>query len=162
MVEHLTLNQGVALGLIAASGKVAKIVGVVDVILQRAVRLEREMAGNDPADRVAAFVRQADDPQPLPVCVCIVAQLRNDRGEVFRADGLHVADAIAAVDVEADDQKTVDHGPGTVVDRQPAEHVGEGEVAVADSRGHRVAFDRRSILKAYGAELNHEPYSFLL
>ena len=64
----------VALGLIAASGKVAKIVGVVDVILQRAVRLEREMAGNDPADRVAAFVRQADDPQPLSVGVGVFAQ----------------------------------------------------------------------------------------
>ena len=149
----------VALGLIAASGKVAKIVGVVDVILQRAVRLEREMAGNDPADRVAASVRQADDPQPLSVGVGVFAQEGEDRAEVALADGLHVTDALAAVDLEADHQESADLGPRAVEHCLPAVHVGEGEVAVADARGHGITLDDRPVFKAHGFEFNHLPYS---
>ena len=151
----------VALGLVAAPGEVAQVVGVVDVVLERAVRLEGEEPDVHAADHLAPLVRQADDAQALPVGVGVRAQRRDERGEVPLADGLHVADLLAAVDPEADHQESVDLGPGAVVDLLPAVHVGEGEVAVADSRGHRIAFDRRSILKAYGVEFNHEPYSFL-
>ena len=76
-------------------------------------------------------------------------------GEIPLADWLHIADAFAAVDVESDDQESVDLGPCAAVDVQPTEHVGEREVAVDDARGHGVAFDAGAVSDADGVELDH-------
>ena len=149
----------VALGLVTASGEVTQVVGVVDVILQRPVRFEGEMAGVYPANRFAPLVRQADDPQPLSVGMCVFAQAGDDGSQIARADGLHIADAFAAVDLETDHQESVDLGPRTVEHLLPAVHVGEGEVAVADARRHGIAFDERPVFEAHGLEFNHGSYN---
>ena len=93
----------------------------------------------------------------VAVGVGVFTQLREDRPEVARSDRLHVADAFAAVDLEADHQESPDFGPRTVVDRLPAVHVGEGQVAVADARRHRIALDDAAVFETDGMELNHEP-----
>ena len=145
----------VAFGLVPASREVAQVVGVVNVIFHPAVGFEREQPGVHVANHLAPLVRKPDDAQPLSVRMGIFAQEGEDRAEVALADGLHVTDALAAVDLEADHQEAVDHGPGTVVHRLPAVHVGEGEVAVADARGHGIALDGLFILEAHGFEFNH-------
>ena len=145
----------VALGLVAASREVAQVVGAVHVVLQRTVRFEGELPGVHAADRFAALVREADDPEPLPVGVGVLAQQGDDRTEVALAHGLHVADPFAAVDMEPDDEEPVDFGPCAVVNRLPAEHVGEGEVAVADARRHRISLDDGAVFEPDGPEFNH-------
>ena len=56
------------------------------------------------------------------------------QGEPFVGRGGQLLDKmLAAVDLETDHQETPDLGPRTVVDRLPAVHVGEGQVAVADA-----------------------------
>ena len=145
----------VAFGLVAPAGEGAQIFGPVDVVLQRAVRLEGECPEVHAADHVAPFVRQPDDPQPLAVGMGVLAQQGDDRGEIPFAHGLHVADALASVDAEADDQESPDLGPCAAVDLLPAEHVGESQVAVADARRHRISFDDGPVLKPDGLELNH-------
>ena len=145
----------VALGLVAASRQVTQVFGVVDVVFQCAVRFECEKSRVHVADHLAALVRQADDAQTLPVGMGVCAQGRDDAREIALADGLHVADLLAAADVEADDQKAVDHGPCAMVHCLPAVHVGECEVAVEDARRHGMALDDLFVFEAYGFEFNH-------
>ncbi len=145
----------VALGLEAAAGKLTQVVGVVDVVLRGRIRCEGEIARRRAADQVAALVREADQAEPLPVGMGVFAQKREDRREIARAHGLHVADLRAAVDLEADHEEASDLGPRAAEHPLPAEHVGEGEVAVDDRRGHRVAFDGRPVLQTYGFEFDH-------
>ena len=145
----------VALGLVAVPCEVAEILGAVDVILQRAVRLEGECPGVHVAHLFARLVREADQAQALPPFAGILEQLREDRRKVPRADRLHVSDALAALDVEADDEKSPDLGPRGVVDLLPAVHVCERKVVVADAPRHRVAFDGRAVFQPHGFEINH-------
>ena len=143
------------MGLVPASREVAQVVGVVNVIFHPAVGFEREQPGVHVANHLAPLVRKPDDAQPLSVRMGIFAQGGDDPGEIPFADGLHVPDLLPAPDLEADHQEAVDHGPGTVVHRLPAVHVGECEVAVVDARRHGIALDGLFILEAHGFEFNH-------
>ena len=86
--------------------------------------------------------------------VGVLAQQGDDRTEVAFAHGLHVADPFAAVDMEPDDEEPVDFGPCAVVNRLPAEHVGEGEVAVADARRAGEVFDGGLVFEPHGSEFH--------
>ena len=145
----------VAFGLVAAPRQVAQVVGRIDVVLQCTVRLEGELPDVHVANHVAPLVREPDDAQPLPVGMSILAQRGDDAGAVALADGLHVAQPLAAVNLEANHQKAVHHGPCAVVDLLPAVHVREREVAVGDVGRHREAFDGCPVFEPDGLKFNH-------
>ena len=58
------------------------------VVFQCAVRFECEKSRVHVADHLAAFVRQADQAQTLPVGVGVFAQGGDDAREIALADGL--------------------------------------------------------------------------
>lgn len=70
--------------------------------------------------------------------------------EIALAQRLHVADVMATVDVEADQQKTLLDAPCAAVGAFPAVHVGEGQIAVADARRAGEAFDGGLVFEPHG------------
>ena len=74
--------------------------------------------------------------------------------EIALAQRLHVADVMAAVDVEADQQKTLLDAPCAAVGAFPAVHVGEGQIAVADARRAGEVFDGGLVFEPHGSEFH--------
>ena len=145
----------VALGLVAAARQGAQVIGPVEVVLHVAVGVEGELSRMGRPDCGDPFVREADDAEPLAVGVGVLAQQGNQVRKISPAHRLHVADAFAPVDLEADQQEALLLGPGAAVFELPAEHVGECQVAVVDAARQGIGFDGLLVGQTYRVESDH-------
>ena len=143
----------VAFGLVAPSREVAQVVGAVDVILVVAVAPDAEF-GMGAAHGCGPFGRKSRNAQRLSRGAGVGFETGDEVREIALAQRLHVADVMAAVDVEADQQKTLLDAPCAAVGAFPAVHVGEGQIAVADARRAGEAFDGGLVFEPHGSEFH--------
>ena len=146
-------GEMVAFGLVAPSREVAQVVGAVDVILVVAVAPDAEF-GMGAAHGCGPFGRKSRDAQRLSRGAGVGFETGDEVREIALAQRLHVADVMAAVDVEADQQKTLLDAPCAAVGAFPAVHVGEGQIAVADARRAGEVFDGGLVFEPHGSEFH--------
>ena len=129
---------------------------IVYIVFQIAVGGESELAVAYTAEFFEPFRCHVDDPKPLSGSEYILLQMPQDGGEISCADRLHVADPVAAPDLEADDQKAVHYAPGGFELELPAKHVGERQVAVRRGVRQCEGFDFGLVFDRNGFEGNHK------
>ena len=156
LVVRLEAVDVVAFGLVFPARKVAQIRSVVHIVFQIAVGGESELAVAYTAEFFEPFRCHVDDPKPLSGSEYILLQMPQDGGEISCADRLHVADPVAAPDLEADDQKAVHYAPGGFELELPAKHVGERQVAVRRGVRQCEGFDFGLVFDRNGFEGNHK------